>query len=164
MKSHLLTSVFMRMRPRLLSTARGILSGSDAEALDVLQDAFCRLWSRRDELSDESHAVGASVTAVRNASIDALRRRRTFTDVDVLESMPADDRADTSSDLLHEVENIIDRHLSERDRRILYLRDRYGYDIEAIGAELNLSEANVRMILSRARRTVRECYRQRINR
>lgn len=152
----------MRLRPRLFQTARQI-AGSDADALDALQEAFCRLWSRRESLQGESHAEGASVVAVRNAAIDTLRRRRQHTDVEAIDMMESSQQTARDVDgLFEEVEAIIARELSDRDRRVLYLRDRYEYEIEAIAVEENMTEANVRVVLSRARRTVREAYRRRI--
>lgn len=71
----LLTSVFTRLRPRLHSTARRLLE-SDDDADDAVQEAFCRLWQRRDRLSGESEAEGVSVTTVRNICIDSLRQRQ----------------------------------------------------------------------------------------
>ncbi len=158
----ILTTVFLRMRPRLMLTARSILGDSaQADASDALQDAFCRLWRHRGEISTERHAEGASVTAVRHAAIDALRRRRDCVGTDVLESrQQADDSADDAGDLYTRVSDIIHRHLTERERTILYMRDRHGYEIEAIAADMELTEANVRVILSRARCKVRDCYRE----
>ncbi len=158
MNSDLLTTVFMRLRPRLMATAQTILAGSEPDAMDALQDAFCRLWGHRDSLQSVSHAEGVTVTAVRHAAIDALRRRRDVVGVEQLAEEAED--ADSADDLFGQVERLIETALSERDRKILYMRDRYGYDMESIARQTGLTEANVRVVLSRARRAVRECYRK----
>lgn len=55
---------------------------------------------------------------------------------------------------------LINGRLSEQARSVLLLRDRDEWEFDAIAEHLGLSEANVRMILSRARRTVRDLYNQ----
>ncbi len=162
MRDDLLTSVFVRLRPRLFASVRRMLSVDD-DAADVLQDAFCRLWGHRDEIRSESHAEGAAVVAGRNAAIDTLRRRRH--DSVPFSELPddiagGDEDSSVDDALYRKVERIIESRLSARDARVLFLRDRYGYDMGAIASEMNLTESNVRIILSRARRTVRECYRE----
>ena len=161
MKSDLVTSVFMRLKPRLLVRARNIV-GDDA-ANDVLQDAFFRLWQRRGCIKCESEAEGVSLAAVRNTGIDYLRRkavrRENLTDDFVAIERPDDDDASELTDQIDEVTRIVESQHSERQRSILYMRDRYGYSIEEIAAEYSLTQANVRMILSRSRNIVRECYR-----
>lgn len=69
----------------------------------------------------------------------------------------ADDRQERR-ELYGEVTGLIDKELSERDRRILYLRDRDGWEMDDIALEMGISEANVRVILSRSRKIIRQIY------
>ncbi len=158
MKHDLLTSVFTRLQPRLLASARRLLA-DDSDARDALQDAFCRLWQHRADIDGEQQAEGVSVVSVRNACIDVMRRRR-FRDADPIEAIDARVVSDDPPDLLEEVTAVIESALTPRQRDILYMRDREGYEMAEIACQFGLSEANVRLILSRARKTVRECYRQ----
>ncbi len=162
MNHDILTSIFTRLRPSLLASAKNVLRESGDDASDALQDAFCRLWRHRDSFADEEHARAASYTAVRNAAIDMVRRRRSTISAGEIPETAAD--AVEASDLYDEVNSIIVRELTERERSILMMRDRNGFEMDAIAARLEITEANVRLILSRARRKVRECYRERINR
>lgn len=157
----------MRIKGRLKSTARRIVSDDAVD--DALQDAFMRLWSRRDDLDTENAVEGMAVMTVRNICIDAVRRDavrrdavRRHDDIDENPSVAAvtDDSGDREeqSELYGEVSALIDRELSERDRRVLYLRDRDGWEMEDIAAALGISEANVRVILSRSRKTIRQIY------
>lgn len=152
----------MRIKGRLKSTARRIVSDDAVD--DALQDAFMRLWSRRDDLDTENAVEGMAVMTVRNICIDAVRRDavRRHDDIDENPSVAAvtDDSGDREeqSELYGEVSALIDRELSERDRRVLYLRDRDGWEMEDIAAALDISEANVRVILSRSRKTIRQIY------
>lgn len=151
----------MRIKERLKTTARRIVSDDDVD--DALQDAFVRLWNRRGDLDTESVVEGVAVTAVRNICIDNVRRStvRRHDDIDDNPSAAAvscDDFDKERDELYGEVTSLIERELSERDRRILYLRDRDGWEMEDIAAEMGLSEVNVRVILSRCRKTIRQIY------
>ena len=74
MEGDAFTSVFVGLRQRLKRIATGIIGDSD-DAEDALQDAFCRLWSRRDRIAGSSEVEALSVTTVHNVCIDALRRQ-----------------------------------------------------------------------------------------
>lgn len=162
MKRDFLTSIFTRLRPSLLASANSVLHESGDDASDALQDAFCRLWRHRDSFADEEHARAASYTAVRNAAIDLVRRRRLTYPAEEMPDPPED--ISDASDLYDEVSRIISRVLTERERSVMMMRDRHGFEMDAIAARMDTTEANVRLILSRARRKVRECYRERANR
>ena len=61
--------------------------------------------------------------------------------------------------MYEEVRALIDRQLDDRQREILLLHDSLGYDYPEIASRLGITEANTRVILSRARKTIREAYR-----
>ena len=158
----ILTAVFGRLRMRLHSGAARMLH-SDSEADDVLQDAFERLWKQRSSFKGERHVEGAAVTAVRNICIDELRRRSARPEAELSDAMAAtdsDDRAERRQ-LLDTVNALIASELSSRDRDILVMRDRNGYDFDEIADEFGMTEAAVRVALSRARKTIRNIYRAR---
>lgn len=153
----------MRIKGRLQMTARRIVS--DEAVDDALQDAFVRLWSRRSDFDSATAVEGVAVTTVRNICIDTLQRDavRRHDDIDDNPSAAAvtdnygDDRQERR-ELYGEVTELIDKELSERDRRILYLRDRDGWEMDDIALEMGISEANVRVILSRSRKIIRQIY------
>lgn len=153
----------MRIKGRLQMTARRIVS--DEAVDDALQDAFVRLWSRRSDFDSATAVEGVAVTTVRNICIDTLRRDavRRHDDIDDNPSAAAvtEDSGDDTQErreLYGEVPGLIDKELSERDRRILYLRDRDGWEMDDIALEMGISEANVRVILSRSRKIIRQIY------
>ena len=57
-------------------------------------------------------------------------------------------------------ETIIAEKLSPVQRRVLLMRDRDGFDYDFIAQELDMNPAAVRMQLSRARKAVRDIYRE----
>lgn len=157
MKRDYLTTAFERIRGRMTRM------GNDDDFSDDLQDAFCRLWSRRDAIVDPGQAEGLLTVTARNIHVDNLRHRSRHPQVNVDDAMPiqdSDTENDYTAELYEEVDRIISENLSERDRKILHLRDRNGWEYEEIAEHLGLTESNVRMILSRARKAVRETYRK----
>ena len=131
---------------------------------DALQEAFCRLWTRRSEFSSQGEAEGFLTVAARNVSIDHHRRRQNHpeTDIESLDRHPtSDEDTDGQNDLIVEINRLIELHLSERDREILQRHDRDGWDFEEIADRFGITQANARMILSRARKTIRTLYMER---
>ncbi|MCM1449995.1 MAG: sigma-70 family RNA polymerase sigma factor [Clostridiales bacterium] len=159
MNKELLTQAFERLHDRLLSRARAILP-SDEDARDVLQEAFYRLWKATPELTEQSHAEGMMVRTVNNLAIDSYRSSQRHVEVELnsnITDLPDDDN-DERQALFNNVNAIIARNLTKRDREILLKRDSMGWDFEDIAYEYGLTPANVRVIISRARHTVREIY------
>ena len=58
------------------------------------------------------------------------------------------------------VKLLIEKRLTENQRKILELRDYQGLEIEDIANRLNMQPATIRMNLSRARKTIREQYKK----
>ncbi|MDE6552515.1 MAG: sigma-70 family RNA polymerase sigma factor [Muribaculaceae bacterium] len=155
MERDFIISAFRSVRRRLLSR-----HSDDDE--DSLQEAFCRLWTRRAEFSSQGEAEGFLTVAARNVSIDHHRRRQIHPeiDIDTLDRHHfSDEDPDSRLDRIAEINRLIDTHLSARDREILHRHDRDGWDFEDIAEHFGISQANARMILSRARKTIRTLYR-----
>ncbi len=74
MGRHDLTDTFTRLRQRLQALATFILRNEE-DAEDALQEAFCRMWVRKD-LCDKAPMEGHLMVAVRNVCIDYLRRKK----------------------------------------------------------------------------------------
>ena len=159
MEEDSLTSAFRRIGWRLrLSAIR--LTGTSDDADDALQEAFFRLWKRRDRIGSREQAERMLTAAVRNAGIDTLRGRTHAASAEDIPEMPDTDHGDDRAELLDEVTRLIDSELTAEQRAILYERDRYGWEFDEIARRHGMSEANVRMTVSRCRRKVRELYLQ----
>lgn len=162
MNGELLTNAFKKLRARIKRP-----EGGDDEIADSLQEAFCRLWSKKPEISGDAHAENLLALTARNIRINNYRSnsRHPLTSIDTIEgTIPQDSDDEEISDIYSEVDRLVRKNLSERDREILYLRERFGWEFEDIAGKFSLSEGNVRLIVSRARKTVREVYRTNNNR
>ena len=163
MKKDFLTSAFERLHDRLLSRAHRVVNDDD-ETCDILQEAFCRLWASRKHIEESGRADGMIIKTVDNLSIDSYRHTKHFAktpDLADAADRPSDDEdSENRRQLLDDVNSIIATRLTQRDREILLLRDRDEWEFEEIAGEYGLTAANVRLIVARARRTVRDIYRQ----
>ncbi len=154
---------FRRLRLRLRQMACAML-GDEEDADDALQDAFCRLWPRRGSIRNEDEAAALLTTTVRNIGIDTLRQRRRIPTGRYEENGMAppwddgDDQAERER-LFVSVERLIAEKLSPTAREILKRKDFLGESYETIAENMEMHPTAVRMQLSRARKTIRDCYR-----
>ena len=157
-----ITIAFTTLREQMLSLA-GRITGNRDDAADAVQDAFVKLWQQQERYGTSSHASGAGMTAVRNTSIDLARRNRRRNDVPV-EQIADDITAITDEDrtiVYQQVRAIIDKELSANQRAIIDMREIQGMEFDDIADRLGMQPATVRVELSRARKRVREIYRNR---
>ena len=167
MSKDILTTVFTSLRKNFLKQAQRILA-SEEDAEDVVQDAFCKLWRSDYTLKSTNEAEALARTTIRNLSLDELRKQ------EVRPQFSLDDERDTVLQLsaLEEieirerfelVETIIEAELSPSERRVMHLKEYEGHSIEEIAEMMNLTEAAVRMKLSRARKRIRTVYQEQNN-
>ena len=159
MARDLLTDTYLRLRNRFRTRARRIL-GNAEDADDALQEAFFKLWSKDYDIRTVSEAEALLSTAVRNTSLDAVRRRRDKVPLDAADRLPAEDRWDRAEQLAS-VRKLIENELSDTQRYILERVEYGGIRQEQIAEELGMQPATVRAQLSRARKTIRELYKKR---
>ena len=160
MKRDKVVSIFTRLHQRLHTTARNIAGDDNAD--DILQDAFCKLWTLKNLPSDQQQTEKIASTIVRNLSIDYRRSAERKTQSSI-------DKADTDNSQEHDirelfvtVKHIIELQLSDMQRQVLWMRDYEGYSFAEVAEKMCITEENARQILSRARKTIRETY-KRIN-
>ena len=97
---------------------------------------------------------------VRTTSIDMARRNSHRADVPIDKAGDAaEDVKDNDRSLAYrQVRQIIDNELSQNQQMIIDLREVKGLEFEDIAQRMNMTAANVRVELSRARKRVREIY------
>lgn len=134
------------------------LTGDWAEAEDVVQESFIKLWQQ------EPKPPGTAVlpwllTVTRNASLDRLRRRRLVpADQAALEAHPdgaaQPDRQTAGDEFDRRLQRAVSG-LQEPFRSLVILREMQGLDYQAIAQTLSLSLSQVKVYLHRARRQLR---------
>ena len=161
-----LITTYTKLRNSFLRLASRFLPNEE-DASDALQDAFCRLWPRRNQIHSSQEAEALAVTTIRNLCIDQVRKEKVpIMELDAeRDSTPMESIEESieRQELFQEVEKLIDQQLSPVQRLILRKKEYEDESIEKIAKELDMQQAAVRMQLSRARKTIRECYRNRHN-
>lgn len=155
MNKEFLTEAYLKSTGKLRAIAGRIL-GSSENVDDMLQEAFLRLWQRKESLRNESHAEGALAITVKNLSIDTARDNLKYQVTGLEDAEWKEDSPDCDAEeAADRVDRALRRVLSERDREILYRRERDGWEMDEIAEHFGLTEVNVRSIISRGRKAVR---------
>lgn len=145
-------------------TAMTILRNSD-DASDAVQEAFTRLWEKRDDLPNIDNPEAYCVTTVKRICIDRLRRStlpiNEVTEDTLLIADDSDKQADTRESL--QLVTLLMDKLPEQQRQVLQLRAFNECSLDEIESITGLTGVNVRTLLSRARRRMRELFNNSIN-
>lgn len=147
-------------RRMFLAALQMTRSRQDAE--DLVQDAFTKLWERRDDTLAERNVEAYCVTLVRHLFIDRQRRQHLKPTAQTADELPLIDPSATADELEQKesqqtVERLIGQ-LPDQQRQIITLRDIEGHSYEEIAALTRLTPINIRVLLSRARKTIRQQF------
>jgi RNA polymerase sigma-70 factor, ECF subfamily len=142
--------------PKIVAYAQRLL-GRAAEAEDVAQETFLRLWQHAARWSPDARLATWLFRVAHNLAVDRLRARREVGDA-ALEHAVAEDRP---SGLLERkrVASAVERALlalPERQRAAIALCHYEGLGNPEIAAVLDVSVEAVESLLSRGRRALRE--------
>ncbi|MDR1402665.1 MAG: RNA polymerase sigma factor [Tannerellaceae bacterium] len=153
--------LFLPYHPRLYRIAYA-LTGNSQDAEDILQDTYCKLWNKRAELSHINNTEAFCITLVKNLCFDLLRSSRKNMQKEAFEKITliADASPETEvieQDESKQIQQLIDK-LPEKQRQVIRLRGINDCSLEEIEKITGLSAVNVRVLLSRARKIVKEQY------
>ncbi len=129
----------------------------ESEAEDVCQESFVKLWDNRDSIDPEKIRPWL-MKVTRNACFDRLRRRRPseeFGDHTAQTSAPGPMQDTQRLELAHRLQQSIS-NLVEPYRSLVVLRDVQQHSYEEVAGVLELSLAQVKVYLHRARKQLRE--------
>ncbi len=133
---------------------------SGAEAEDVVQDVMVKLWQMREKLPPGDQLLPFLLTVTKNLCIDRLRKNDYDTlryDYDTLRCETVDDDDDRleSKDRLRQTLRLM-KELPPDQEKVLKLKVFEELENEQIAQIMNIKEDNVRQLLSRARRKLKE--------
>ena len=161
-----LAALYTEHRTQLVSQARRI-TRDEAEANEVVQEAFLKFMLAAPELDSADRAIAYLRTSVTNLSLNIIRARGARPNLVAID-------ADTTQERLNEIasENHIDldttitaaedaaiirealARLTSDQRTALVMWEMEGRSTEEIATALNTTPANVRHILARARKSM----------
>ncbi len=132
---------------------------NDAE--DIVQEAYIKLWTKRDELSYVENTESYCVVLLRNLCLDFLKVRDKHRAQSVEEIPVPEEKI-----LIDEIEKLdeagyiktIVNQLPEQQRKVIKLRHFDDYSNEEIEEIMGLTSVNTRVLLSRARKKIKELY------
>jgi len=150
--------LYYPFHPKLYRIAFALLNNA-ADAEDMLQDTYCKLWSKRAELAGILQPEAFCVRLVKNLCLDFLRTPKNRLDNEPVELMKMTDGATPekeveSKEQMQQLEAMIEQ-LPEKQRIVIRMRGCGDCSLEEIEAATGESAANVRVLLSRARKTLK---------
>lgn len=140
------------LRSSMLATARRYLHDTP-EAEDVVQDVLVRLWKMSDHLQPDVKNLAQVLT--RNLAIDRLRHLRPHETIDGMMFAVSPEANDNPR--YERIAQLISR-LPDTWQTVFRLRHADGMSYEDIAQLTGISEASVRQMVSRARRTLLQQY------
>lgn len=147
---------------RLLYAAAWRLTGNDADAEDLVQETYLKLWTKLDKIGNTENLAAYTTATMRNIHIDSTRRQHLQTigkAADELAIRSDDDvgRSTEAHDSQAKIIGLI-AQLPDSMRTVITMKDIDGMTMEEIAQHTGMSQVNVRVTLSRARMKIREQY------
>lgn len=135
------------------------------EAEDVVQDVLMKLWQLREKLPPDKQLLPFLLTVVRNQCLDRLRAKenqKTNMEVGDIEQLSQDTQQPINTDDLVEEKDRL-RHLlglmdqlPSDQQKVLRMKAIDDLETDEIAKRMNVTPENVRQLLSRARKRLRE--------
>lgn len=128
------------------------------DAADAVQETQVRLWRRRDRIPDNDAELKLyCMAALRNECISALRRRKPSVALEEAEQLktPEEESSAEYRDTRRRIETLIDS-LPGSQGKVIRMSSFGGLDNAEIARATGNTENNVRQLLSRGRRRLRE--------
>lgn len=151
--------LFLPCHRKLFSVAYRLMSNAQA-AEDMVQETFLKLWMQRDKMEKIDNPEAYSITVLRRIFYDKMRAGH-LQEVDKdVGSLQVSSSQNISKQLEEADEyqrvRLLITHLPEPQARIMLMRDIEDRSFDEISTETGLTEVNIRSILSRARKKIRE--------
>lgn len=141
---------------RMYGIAAAVLGDSE-DACDAVQESMARLWEKRDEIGDKNNYEQFCLRVVKNVCLDKIRLRRQYADLSAADRPVSGNDATETRETLNVVRRLV-ATLGETQRKVFMMATFGEYDNDEIVRATGLSEANVRQLLSRARKRIKELY------
>lgn len=154
-------SLYLPYHKKLFRIAFHLLeNGADAE--DVVQETYAKLWEKRDELPLMQNPASFCVVMVKNRCMDVLRSAQH----QVVSFDPVKHERPTQETPLESLENKYTLDLVQQlmeglpatQQLVMKLRHMDECSMEEIEQITGLTAVNIRVLLSRARKTIREQF------
>ena len=158
MKSKEFIFLLEPFKDKLFRIAKRLLV-SHEEAQDATQEVIVKLWKQKDKLNEYKSVEALAVTMTKNYCLDQLKSKRAQ-NLKIVHSNyrdwnPGIEQKIEEQDNTNWIGKIV-ATLPENQKLVFQLRDIEGHEFEEIANMLEISETNARVLLSRARKTIKE--------
>ncbi len=152
----------MPIHKRLFAYALSII-GDESDAADCLQEALARLWEHRSRMDHIDNIEAYAVTTVRNIAVNHVARNRFSHDLNRDNPPPIPDTQPGPEDNLEGREKLktvvaLLKTLPDNQRKVILLSAVSGLSNSQIREATGFSDDNVRVLLSRGRKKLRELF------
>lgn len=153
---------FLPLHPKLYRIAFALVGNAD-DAEDILQETYSKLWMKREELEAVRNPEAFCVTWVKNCCLDYLRSPRANRheeDITEAYALHADSSPERNAEEKEKIRNIQKwmQRLPEKQQQVLRLQSFEDCSMEEIAEITGLNAGNIRTLLSRARKTLKEQF------
>ena len=154
--------IFLPYHKRLYQVAYRLM-GNALDAEDMVQETFLKLWKKREELPPNIENMEAyCITLIKNICFDALRSSRLQEDNRTPDVLNIAGERNLMHDIevkdeMNQVKQIIST-LPKKQQQVIVMRDINDCSIEDIEQATGLSAVNIRVLLSRTRKKIREQF------
>ena len=153
---------FLPFHSKLYRIAFALVGNSD-DAEDILQEAYSKLWMKREELEVVQNPEAFCVTLIKNVCLDYLRSPRANRhEEDITEAyqLSTDSSPERKAEEKEKILNIRKwmRRLPEKQQQVLRLQSFEDCSMEEMEKITGLSAGNIRLLLFRARKTLKEQF------
>lgn len=139
------------------------LTGNSSDAEDLVQETFLKLWKMRERIPRPDKPEAFALTVLRNLYIDIVRSRHQQqensigADEILIVASESVSREVEGRDEVALVESLINR-LPANQREVIRMRDVADLSFEEIETATGFSAGNIRTLLSRARKRVKQQF------
>lgn len=153
---------FLPLHTRLYRAAFRLM-GNAMDAEDMVQEAYLKLWERRNGLGHVANMEAYCTSLIRHLCLDTLRRTHPEEEGSPPpEELPLTDGGNAATALERQDEaeqlTLLIGRLPEGQRTVMTLHDVEGCSYEEIEKATGFTAVNIRVMLSRARKKVREQF------
>ena len=150
--------IVIPFKDKIFRVAKRLLVSVE-EAEDATQEVLLKLWNHRQKFKDYNNPEAFAMTMTKNWCFDQLKSKQAQ-NLKIVHNNYEDhsqslQKSIEVNDSLRWVEKHMDA-LPEKQKLIIQLRDIEQYEFNEIAKILDMTEATIRVSLSRARKSIRE--------
>ena len=152
------------LRGRLITLAKRFnrATGCDAEAEDIVQDALVTLWLLAQKGYPIRDAEALAVKITKTCCVERYRRRHIrfepMEDLSIAGGVSAS--SETEEMDIETIRSILQRGLTDSQRKLLVLRNEEGLSLDEIAAVTGRPKSSIKVALSTARKKMMEQFKK----